>query len=87
MDEPCVYKKTSGSAIIFLVFYVDDILLIENNIPILPSIKIWLSQKFFIKDLGEASYILDIKIYRDRSKRTLDLLQSRYIDLILRGST
>ena len=24
-DEPCVYKKTSGSAIVFLVLYVDDI--------------------------------------------------------------
>ena len=27
-DEPCVYKKVSGSAIVFLVLYVDDILLI-----------------------------------------------------------
>ena len=34
-DEPCVYKKVSGSAILFLVLYVDDILLIENDIPIL----------------------------------------------------
>ena len=34
-DEPCVYKKVSGSAIIFLVLYVDDILLIRNDIPTL----------------------------------------------------
>ena len=34
-DEPCVYKKVSGSAIVFLVLYVDDILLIGNDIPIL----------------------------------------------------
>ena len=39
MDEPCVYKKTSGSAIVFLVLYVDDILFIKNDIPILQSIK------------------------------------------------
>ena len=32
-DEPCVYKKVSGSTIIFLVLYVDNILLIENDIP------------------------------------------------------
>ena len=37
-----------------------------------------------MKDLGEASYILGIKIYRDRSKRMLDLSQSRYIDLVLK---
>ena len=35
MDEPCVYKKISERAIIFIVLYVDDILLIENNISIL----------------------------------------------------
>ena len=84
MDKSCVYKKSSGSAIIFLVLYVDDILLIENDIPILQSIKTWLLQKFFMKDLGEASYILGIKIYRDRSKRMLGLSQSRYIDLMLK---
>ena len=27
-DEPCVYEKVSGSAITFIVLYVDDILLI-----------------------------------------------------------
>ena len=34
-DEPCVYKKVSVSAIVFLVLYVDDILLIGNDIPTL----------------------------------------------------
>ena len=43
-DEPCVYKKTSGSAIVFLVLYVDDILLIGNDIPMLQSVKVWLSK-------------------------------------------
>ena len=27
-DEPCVYKRISGSTVIFLILYVDDILLI-----------------------------------------------------------
>ena len=31
-DKPCVYKKTNESDIIFLVLYVDDILLIGNDI-------------------------------------------------------
>ena len=38
-DEPCVYKKVSGSAIVFLVLYVNDILLIGNDIPTLQSVK------------------------------------------------
>ena len=30
--EACVYKKVSGSSVVFLVLYVDDILLIGNDI-------------------------------------------------------
>ena len=36
-----------------------------------------------MKNLGEASYILGIKVYRDRSKRMLDLLQKIYIEKVL----
>ena len=36
-----------------------------------------------MKDLGEATYILGIKIYRDRSKRMIGLSQSIYIDKVL----
>ena len=55
-EEPYVYKKISGSTMIFLVLYVDNILLIENDILILTSINVWLSKEFAMKDLQEASY-------------------------------
>ena len=73
----------SKSAIVFLVLYVDDILLIGNDIPTLESSKVWLGKCFSMKDLGEAAYILGIKIYRDRSRRLLGLSQGTYIDKIL----
>ena len=38
-DEPCVYTKVSGTAVVFLVLHVDDILIIGNDIPTLPSVK------------------------------------------------
>ena len=37
-----------------------------------------------MKDLGEASYILGIKIYKDRSRRLIGLSQSIYLDKILK---
>ena len=37
-----------------------------------------------MKDLGEASYILGIKVYRDRSKRMLGLSQKMYIEKVLK---
>ncbi|KAK8983773.1 hypothetical protein V6N11_009559 [Hibiscus sabdariffa] len=83
-DEPCEYMKFSGSIVSFLILYVDDILIIGNDIPTLQSIKTWLSSCFSMKDLGEAAYILGVKIYRDRSRRLLGLSQSTYIDKVLK---
>ncbi|KAL0301527.1 UNVERIFIED_CONTAM: Retrovirus-related Pol polyprotein from transposon RE1 [Sesamum radiatum] len=69
--DPCVYKKVSGSSVVFLVLYVDDILLIGNNVKMLGDNKAWLSTQFIMKDLCETSYILVIKILRNRFKRML----------------
>ena len=66
-------KKVSGSAVVFHVLYVDNILLIGNDVSILLFVNISLSKNFSMTDLGEAAYILGIKIYRDRSKRLLSL--------------
>ena len=63
---------------------MDDILLIGNDIPMLESIKTSLKNSFSMKDLGEAAYILGIKIYRDRSKRLIGLSQDTYIDKVLK---
>ena len=82
-EESCVYKKVSGSSIVFLVLYVDDILLMGNDIPMLESVKEWLKSCFSMKDLGEAEYILGIKIHRDRSRRMIGLSQETYIDKVL----
>ena len=37
-----------------------------------------------MKDLGEASFILGIKVYKDRPKRMLDLSQKMYIEEVLK---
>nr|GEW59997.1 hypothetical protein [Tanacetum cinerariifolium] len=83
-DEPCVYLKAIGSNITFLIFYVDDILIMGNNIPMLQGVKSYLGRCFAMKDLGEAAYILGIKIYRDRSRPLIGLCQSAYIEKILK---
>ncbi|GKA54729.1 retrotransposon protein, putative, ty1-copia subclass [Tanacetum coccineum] len=83
-DEPCVYLKASGSNVTFLILYVDDILIMGNNIPMLQGVKSYLGRCFAMKDLGEAAYILGIKIYRDRSRRLIGLCQSAYIEKILK---
>ena len=63
---------------------MDDILFIRNDILILTMIKRWLFRKFSMKDLGKASYILEIKVYRDRSNWMLGLSQKLYIEKLLK---
>ena len=78
-----MYKKCSGNVVVFLLLYVDKILLIKNDVGILSSVKVWLSKQFDMNDLGEASHVFGIKLMRDRQKRMLGLSQASYIDEIL----
>ena len=43
-DEPCVYKKIKNNKVTSLVLYVDDILLVGNDIGVLISAKLYLAQ-------------------------------------------
>jgi hypothetical protein len=83
IQEACVYKKVSESTVVFLVLYVDDILLTGNDILMMEAVKSSLRKSFLMKDLGEVAYILSRKIYRDISKRLIGLSQDAYIDKIL----
>ncbi|KAL0396228.1 UNVERIFIED_CONTAM: hypothetical protein Scaly_0071200 [Sesamum calycinum] len=82
--DPCVYKKINRSTVAYRLLCVDDILLIGNGIKMLGAIKTWLSTQFSMNDMGRASYILGIKIYKDISRRMLGLTQSLYIEKVLK---
>ena len=71
--DQCKYMKVSGSKYIFLVLYIDDILLAANDTDILVETKKLLFSHFDMKDLREASYVLGIQILRDRSSGLLRL--------------
>ena len=84
LADDCIYHKFSGSKFIFLVLYVDDILLATNDIGLLHETKRFLSKKFEMKDLGVASFVLGIQIHRDRSRGILGLSQKSYIEKVLK---
>jgi hypothetical protein len=50
-DYHCVYFKLIGDHLIYLVLYVDDMLLIGNNKEIIQDVKTQLSSKFDMKDI------------------------------------
>jgi hypothetical protein len=67
-EDNCIYAKFKNGKFIFLILYVDDILLASSDANLLLETKKFLSSKFDTKDLGEASFVLVIEIHRDRRK-------------------
>ena len=65
-EDHCVYIKRSMDKFIIMSLYVDDILIAGNSKEYVNEIKGWLSSNFEMKDMGEAAYILGVKISRDR---------------------
>ena len=61
-----------------------DILLIENDVEFSGKHKGVFERIFSKKDLSKATYILGIKIYKDRSRRLIRLSMSTYLDKILK---
>jgi len=47
----CIYIKVNGSKFVILVLYVDDILLVANDVAML-HVKKYLSNNFELKDMG-----------------------------------
>ncbi|GJX46279.1 retrotransposon protein, putative, ty1-copia subclass [Tanacetum coccineum] len=66
-DEPCVYLKASESNVTFLILYVDDILIMRNNIPMLQDVKSYLGKCCF------AMMIFGVLIVAYNSLENLDL--------------
>jgi len=79
MENPidrCIYLKVSGSKFIFLILYVNDILFATNDLGILSETKRFLSNKFKMKYMSEAYYVIGIEIFCDRSQGLLGRYQS-----------
>jgi hypothetical protein len=64
-EDHSVYSKLIGDHLIYLVLYVDDMLLIGNSKEIIQDVKTQLSSKFDMKDLGASNFILGMEIKRD----------------------
>jgi hypothetical protein len=82
-DDHCVYSKKVGNNFIYVVFYVDDMLLVGNNMDVIKEVKSQLSSKFDMNDLGVANFILGMEIKRDCANNKLWLNQRKYVEMIL----
>lgn len=84
--EACLYVKTSKTGRpMYIAVFVDDTL---NACHVqdrkeMEDIKNTIKHTYTVKDLGEASHILGMRITRDRVKRTMKLDQQMYVNKLL----
>ena len=81
--DQCIYLKINGSKFIYLILFVDDILLSTNDLGLLHQTKEFIFKNFEMKDMGEASYVIGIEIFHDRSQGLLGLSQKACINKVL----
>ena len=62
-EDNCIHAKFKNGKFILLILYVDDIPLASSDVDLLQETKKFLSLKFDMKDLGEASFVLGIEIH------------------------
>lgn len=83
--DPCVYMKdTQTNQAIYLLLYVDDMLIASGSMTVIQRLKDKLNNEFEMKDLGKASRILGMDIIRDREKGVLILSQGKYLEKVLK---
>jgi hypothetical protein len=80
----CVYVKSlNDGSFIFLLLYVDDMLIAAKSIVEVNKLNVLLSKEFDMKDLGAAKKILGMEIRRDRDAKKLRLSQASYVKKVL----
>lgn len=82
--DSCLYHKRSGhKCALYLLLYVDDMLLISDNAEEIKILKHKLSFEFDMKDIGKTRRILGMEIIRNIISRVLSLKQSSYLEKVL----
>lgn len=81
--DSCVYIKFVNGSPIYLLLYVDDMLIAAKSMKEITTLKAQLSSEFEMKDLGPAKKILGMEIKRDRKSSLLFLSQEKYIEKVL----
>lgn len=79
----CLYIKMTKDVIIYVIIFVDDILISGSSIKEIENLKLNLNKCFKMKDLGLLSYFLGISVEQDIKNGTIVLSQKQYLENVL----
>lgn len=77
LADTSLFMKGEGEQRVYLLVYVDDILVASKELAAVERVKRDIGSIFDVRDLGEASYFLGMEIRRDRVQGTITLSQHK----------
>ncbi|KAJ9558432.1 hypothetical protein OSB04_013046 [Centaurea solstitialis] len=82
--DHCVYfRKLQDGSFIYLLLYVDDMLIASRSMIEIEKLKAQMKNHFEMKDLGEAKKILGMEITRNKETGAVYLTQKQYLEKLL----
>jgi len=80
--DKCLYSCIANDRVCYLIIHVDDLLVVSNDLTLISKLQNHLTERFELKDLGNAKHFLGIDINKD-DDGNYHLSQSQYIDKIV----
>lgn len=83
-NEYCIYVKVTEVSKVFVLIYVDDLLLAGSDEAEITKIKILVNQNFKMKDLGCVRHFLGMLITQNLSQNKITINQTSYLKNVLK---
>ena len=81
--DVCLYTYEQGGSVLWILIYVDDALIADNDLKLREKFVRDLSSRFPTEDKGALTWILNVAVRRERKSRCLHLSQELYVDDLL----
>ena len=82
-SDAAVFHRHNGKVFAIITVAIDDLTMTATNDNIIREIKADPIEIFKMKDLGELHWLLNLKIERDRTSRSISFSQEAYIDKMM----
>jgi hypothetical protein len=83
VDQAVFYRK-EGNDLIVMAVHVDDCTIATSSMELMGQVKLKISSRVQVVDMGPIHWMLGLEVTRNRESRTISLSQSSYINSIIR---